>query len=176
MAMYWLFLTTLVFLRPEWTPRVFTFLSKLPIFRRWKSPLEQLGFDIALAASGLRQAGWRLHFRVILGTLGAWTCKFAMINCLMLAIAPEVPLDGYTQLLVYARMVAMFIIMTFSPTPGGAGLAEVALPRFISDFMPLSLGLVVALMWRGMAYYGYLLAGAIVTPAWVARHYRRSKQ
>ena len=32
------------------------------------------------------------------------------------------------------------------------------------------IGLVVALLWRGMAYYGYLLLGAIVVPNWIRTH------
>jgi hypothetical protein len=90
-----------------------------------------------------------------------------MINCLIIAVVPGTPMDGSTQMFVFARLVAMFIIMAFSPTPGGAGLAEVALSNFISDYVPLGIGLVVALLWRGMAYYGYLIAGAIVVPAWI---------
>ncbi|MEZ4941465.1 MAG: hypothetical protein R3D58_11365, partial [Saprospiraceae bacterium] len=61
------------------------------------------------------------------------------------------------------------IIMAFSPTPGGAGLAEVALAGFIADFVPAGIGLIIALLWRSMAYYGYLLLGAFVVPAWIAR-------
>ncbi len=169
MASYWLFLVVLLFIRPTWTPIVLGKIGRLPFIRRWRDSLERVGLEIALASKGLRQASYKVHWRALLGTLGAWTCKFAMINCLMLAVFPEVPLDGFTQLFVYARLVAMFIIMTFSPTPGGAGLAEVALPRFISDFMPLSIGLVVALLWRGMAYYGYLIAGSIVAPNWFVK-------
>jgi hypothetical protein len=62
----------------------------------------------------------------------------------------------------------MFIIMSFSPTPGGAGLAEVALAGFITDYVPKGIGIVVALLWRSMAYYGYLLLGAVVVPGWIA--------
>lgn len=169
MASYWLFLFVLVFIRPSWTTVVLGALGRLPFLRRWRAKLERVGMEIAMASQGLRKATKGVHLRALVGTLGAWTCKFAMINCLMVAVFPGVPLDGFTQLFVYARMVAMFIIMTFTPTPGGAGLAEVALPRFISDFMPLSIGLVVALLWRGMAYYGYLLAGAIVAPNWMRK-------
>jgi len=81
---------------------------------------------------------------------------------------PSTPIDGATQAFIYARLVAMFIIMAFSPTPGGAGLAEIALAGFISDYVPAGIGLVIALLWRGMAYYGYLLAGALVVPGWIA--------
>ena len=91
-----------------------------------------------------------------------------MINCLIIAVVPSIPVDGATQAFIYARLVAMFTIMAFSPTPGGAGLAELALVGFISDYVPRGVGLVVALLWRGMAYYGYLLTGAIIVPGWVA--------
>jgi uncharacterized protein (TIRG00374 family) len=112
----------------------------------------------------MRQQNARYHIRVILCALGSWTSKFLMINCLIIAIVPGTPIDGSTQAFIYARLVAMFIIMAFSPTPGGAGLAEIALAGFISDYVPQGIGLVVALLWRGMAYYGYLIAGALVVP------------
>ena len=47
------------------------------------------------------------------------------------------------------------------------GCPTVSLPE--PDAIVLAgIGLVVALIWRGMAYYGYLLAGALVVPGWVA--------
>lgn len=175
MATYWLSLMVLVIIRPQITPVLLNWLSRLSILKRWKSSFEKAGLEFGLAAIGLRKQPWKIHIQAILGTLGAWTFKFAMINCLLIAVAPQTPLNGTVQLLIYSRLVAMFIIMAFSPTPGGAGLAEVALPRFISDFVPLSTGLIVALLWRGMAWYGYLLAGAVVVPQWVARHFGKKK-
>jgi uncharacterized protein (TIRG00374 family) len=129
-----------------------------------------LGEEFELAAREIHREGWCHHLKVIIGTLGAWTSKFFMINCLIIAVVPAIPVDGATQAFLYARLVAMFIIMAFSPTPGGAGLAEMALVGFTSDYMPAGIALVVALLWRGMAFYGYLLLGAIVAPGWVASH------
>ena len=169
MASYWILLAVLLLVRPQWVPVVFGRLARLRVLSRWKAKIEKLALDFSEAAIFMRKQPVRVHFHAIFGTLGAWTLKFAMINCLVLAIAPQVPVDGYTQMFIYARMVAMFLIMAFSPTPGGAGLAEIALPQFISDIIPTSLGLVVALIWRGMAYYGYIIAGAIVVPAWVSK-------
>lgn len=171
MASYWLALMLLVIIRPQLAPLALGWLSRLPLLRRKKQAIERAGMEFALAATGLRRQSWKVHLQAIGGTLGAWILKFTMINCLLIAVAPQIPLDGTTQLLIYSRLVAMFIIMAFSPTPGGAGLAEAALPRFISDFVPLSVGLIVALLWRAMAWYGYLLAGAIVVPQWIARNF-----
>ena len=168
MVTYWLLLMFFVFLRPRYAKSSLNWLAQLPWLKRFAPKLSLLGEEFELAATELRQQNWRYHLRVILCAVGAWTSKFLMINCLIIAIVPSTPIDGGTQAFIYARLVAMFIIMAFSPTPGGAGLAEIALAGFISDYVPAGIGLVIALLWRGMAYYGYLIAGALVVPGWIA--------
>jgi uncharacterized protein (TIRG00374 family) len=165
------YLSVLVFfllIKPRYAKTVLNWLARWPFLKKWSARLTLLGEEFNLAAEEIRQRDWRYHLNVIIGTVGAWTCKFIMINCLIIAVVPSTPVDGATQAFIYARLVAMFIIMAFSPTPGGAGLAEMALVGFTSDYVPAGIGLVVALLWRGMAYYGYLLLGAIVVPGWVA--------
>lgn len=176
MVIYWLPLVVLLLVRPEYAQRALHWLAGLRWLQRWAPKIKLIGDEFALAAGEIRRQDWQYHAKVISGTIGAWTSKFIMINLLIVAIVPATPLDGSTQAFIYARLVAMFIIMTFSPTPGGAGLAEVALAGFISDFVSPGIGLVVALLWRGMAYYGYLLLGAIIVPGWIAGVVRRNKQ
>lgn len=169
MVIYWLILVFLLLLRPQYARRSLFWLAGRRWLKRWSPKLQRLGQEFERAAGEISSQDWRYHLKVVLSTIGAWTSKFILINFLIVAIVPSIPLDGATQAFIYARLVAMFVIMTFSPTPGGAGLAEVALAGFISDFVPPGIGLVVALLWRGMAYYGYLLLGAFVVPNWVAR-------
>ncbi len=169
MACYWCFMVLVVIVRPDWARPLMERIARIGFLKKWKTKIATMGHEFATAAIALRAAPTSVHLQAIGGTLGAWVLKFALINCIIIGICPDVPLDGHTQLLIYARMTAMFIILAFSPTPGGAGIAELALPRFISDFAPLSVGLIVALVWRGMAYYGYMLAGAIVVPAWLSQ-------
>jgi uncharacterized protein (TIRG00374 family) len=169
MVLYWLLLVTLLMLRPVYAQRALHWMARHRWLSRWAVQLNRLGDEFALAAGEIRQQNWRYHLRIVLSTVGAWTSKFLLINALIIAIVPSTPLDGATQAFLYARLVAMFTIMSFSPTPGGAGLAEVALSGFISDFVPTGIGLIVALLWRGMAFYGYLLLGALIVPGWVSR-------
>lgn len=136
-------------------------LAKLPLLNRRAERLRQSGNDFVATATMLRLEPWQYHAKAIFGTIGAWTSKFVMINCLILALYPSIPVDVSTQPYIYARLISMFIIMTFSPSPGGAGLAEIALAGFISDFVPQSIGIVVAIIWRLMAYYPYLIIGAV---------------
>jgi len=170
MAIYWLVLMFFLFVKPQLAKGALEWVARRRFLKKLAPRIRRVGEEFERAAEEMREQNWRYHFRVILGTVGAWTCKFIMINCLIIAIVPSTPVDGATQVFIYARLVAMFIIMAFSPTPGGAGLAEVALVDFTSDYVPRGIGLVVALLWRGMAYYGYLLLGAIVVPGWIAQH------
>lgn len=175
MVSYWLVLVFFVFFRPQYAKRSLNWLAKAPFLKKFAPKFIRLGEEFELAATEMRQQNWRYHLQVILCAVGAWTSKFLMINCLIIAVVPSTPIDGGTQAFIYARLVAMFIIMTFSPTPGGAGLAEIALSGFISDYVPQGIGLVVALLWRGMAYYGYLLAGTLIVPGWIAAKVIRQK-
>ena len=172
MFSYWSVIVFFLLIRPRYAKTVLGWLARRPFLKKWSARLNLLGEEFALAAEEIHRRDWRYHLNVIIGTVGAWTSKFIMINCLIIALVPSTPVDGATQAFLYARLVAMFIIMAFSPTPGGAGLAEMALVGFTSDYVPAGIGLVVALLWRGMAYYGYLLLGAIVVPGWVASHVR----
>ena len=176
MIVYWLFLTFFVFFKPQYAKKSLAWLAELRLLKRFAPKLNLLGEEFELAATEMRQQNWKYHLRVILCALGSWTSKFMMINCLIIAIVPSTPIDGATQAFIYARLVAMFIIIALSPTPGGAGLAELALVGFISDFVPPGIGLVVALLWRGMAYYGYLIAGALVVPGWIATRVSERKK
>jgi glycosyltransferase 2 family protein len=168
MVTYWLALAGLLLLRPQAARTVLRRVAGWLWRERWRERLIRLGDEFVVAAEDMRGQPASVHLRVVMGTIGAWTCKFLMINALLLAVVPDMAFDGHTQMFIYARLVAMFIIMSFSPTPGGAGLAELALVQFTADIAPAGQALVVALLWRGMAYYGYLLAGSIILPRWWA--------
>lgn len=177
MCSYWCVLVVFLFIRPRYAKNALSWLARRAWLQKYAPKLDRLGNEFALAAQEMRQQPWGYHLRVVLGTLGAWTLKFLMINCLLIAIVPNTPLDGATQAFVYARMVAMFIIMAAAPTPGGAGVAELLFAALIADFVPdAGVAIVVALVWRSMAYYGYLLLGVFVVPGWVTRQLSKSEQ
>jgi len=176
MFTYWLMLIFFLLIRPRYAKNAMGYLAGFSLLKKWSAKLKLLGEEFTLAAEEIRRRDWHYHLNVVIGTVGAWTSKFIMINCLIIALVPSTPIDGTTQAFLYARLVAMFIIMAFSPTPGGAGLAEMALVGFTSDYVPAGVGIVVALLWRGMAYYGYLLLGAILVPGWIANNIGKKSQ
>jgi len=78
-------------------------------------------------------------------------------------------------LMLYARLESMFVIIAFSPTPGGAGFVETLFKDFLTDFVDgnATSALVIATCWRLMTYYLYLFAGAIILPNWLRGVVRR---
>lgn len=74
------------------------------------------------------------------------------------------------DLVVYAKQVVMGIIVLLSPTPGGSGLAEFIFNDFLGMYVAPGLAPAIALLWRLLSYYPYILIGAILLPRWVRRN------
>jgi len=69
------------------------------------------------------------------------------------------------------------ILLILSPIPGGSCFAEVILSRYISDAIPAepgqaaSIALAMAIIWRIISYYPYLIIGASIVPGWIRRNF-----
>ena len=137
---------------------------------RYRQNAIDLGNDIILASRELARKNFGWHLRAFAATVVAWCCKFLVLMALINGIVPEMDLSFENQSLLFSRVTAMLVIMAFSPTPGGSGFAEYVFGGFLSDFVPKGIALVIATIWRLMAYYSYLLAGAIILPAWIQTH------
>jgi len=101
-------------------------------------------------------------------TAAAWTSRFIIVNCLIIALIEHISYHPWDQLKIFGRQIMMFLFMMFSPTPGAAGFAEVFFGSFIGDYIPKSAALIIALIWRFLTYYIYLIVGVIIVPTWLA--------
>jgi uncharacterized membrane protein YbhN (UPF0104 family) len=70
----------------------------------------------------------------------------------------------------------MFIFMMFSPSPGAAGFAEFFFGNYIGDYVPKSAALIIALIWRLLTYYAYLITGVLIIPTWLTGVIKRRRQ
>jgi len=120
--------------------------------------------------------GFLFGFKAFLATATAWSSRFVLLNCLIIAFQQDLSLDFITQTALYARLETMFVVMAFSPTPGSAGVAEILFHSFVSDYIPNTTNAsVVAILWRLLTYYLYILIGALVIPAWIRGLVKRRK-
>jgi len=136
--------------------------------RRYRQGAIDLGNDMIVASKELAKQRWPFHIKAFLATATAWSCRFLLLNCLIIGLMKGVPTDLWSQGELYARLETMFVIIAFSPTPGGAGFVEIVFSGFLSDYVTSeTLSTVIATIWRLLTYYSYLLIGAIIIPNWI---------
>ena len=165
-----------LFIQPIQFKRLAYSLARWKFFKRIRKDLQNLGVDIVEASKDLRGQSASFHIKNFLATSTAWICRFLILNALVIAFVENTPMDFWNQLLLFARSKTMFFITAFSPTPGGAGLAEAVFGGFMIDFIPPGIAILIAFFWRIITYYFYLLAGAIIVPAWVRKVIIRRKR
>lgn len=167
MMLYGLFFFYGLFINPTLIKKFLLFFTKPKFMERFRARTEKLGDDIVLASRDMKNLSWKQHFFAFVATWTAWTCKFLLISALIIGIAAPA-MDFWREVLLYGRLQSMFIIMAFSPSPGGAGFAEAVFHPFLEDFIPAkSVALVIAFIWRLFSYYAYLAAGAVIVPNWI---------
>lgn len=167
MALYGSFFFYALFIRPDKARWMLDRISRIRFVNRWREQIVSLGKGFVQASHELRRREFAFHFKAFLSTAVAWSMRFILINFLIIAIVKGVQTDFVTQFNLYARLQTMFVILAFSPTPGGAGFHEFVFGDFLSDYVPVGIAVVVAICWRLLAYYSYLLAGIIIIPNWL---------
>ncbi|HFB99337.1 MAG TPA: flippase-like domain-containing protein [Phaeodactylibacter sp.] len=156
-----------LFINPNTIKRFMVWFTRLSFLKKYRKSAVELGDDIIIASGEIKKKKWNFHFGAFLSTATAWSCRFLLLNCLIIAFV-DTPTDFVTQSNLYARLQTMFVIMAFSPTPGGAGFAEVLFGGFLSDYVNSdTFSLIIAFIWRLFTYYLYLVVGAIIIPNWI---------
>ncbi|MCB9267535.1 MAG: flippase-like domain-containing protein [Lewinellaceae bacterium] len=157
-----------LFINPKQMKRVLVSFTRVRFLKRYRRRAIELGNEMILASTHLKQQNWKFHLGAFLSTATAWSCRFLLLNCLIIAFITKIPLDFWTQFELYSRLETMFVIIAFSPTPGGAGFVEILFGGFLSDYVSNpTYATLISTIWRLLSYYTYLLAGAIVIPNWI---------
>jgi uncharacterized protein (TIRG00374 family) len=90
-------------------------------------------------------------------TAAQWTCRYAVISLLLMSLGlPARPV------LFISLQVLVFALMSFIPTPGGAGGAEAVFYLFYQPYLAAdSIGAVI-MGWRFLTFYFLLLLAAVL--------------
>jgi uncharacterized protein (TIRG00374 family) len=185
-----------VFVSSKPISRILLFITGFKLLKRFRPGAEKMAEEMRTTSAELKNKTWRFHLKSFAVTIGAWSSKFMVLNCLILGFvsmsSDPVVKQHYNdfmsgnldfswpiqQLLIYGRQLAMWIITAITPTPGGSGIAENAFMIFHKDYVPANatLLLIMAVFWRFFTYYVYLLVGMIVVPNWVRKLINRNKK
>lgn len=162
-----LFITTSVFVFPHLFGKVVRYFFRFKLIRRWKGRANRMSRDLIVSSKELKGQPLSYWLKAFLFTFLAWTARFFIINCLIMAFMPGV---DYLQL--YVRQLLMWVVMLVSPTPGASGIAEWIFSDYLGMFVIAGLAPVLALIWRFLTFYYYLVAGSLVLPVWVRRVFK----
>ena len=168
MAIYALFIFWGLFISPTSVRKLLSVIARWRIMKRFRTTMFDMGRDMVVASKHMRTKPFKWHAGAFLSTSIAWSFRFLLLSCLFIAFT-DVGRDLFTQTALYARLESMFVIIAFSPTPGGAGFVETLFNDFLDDFVAgnMTSALLIATLWRGFTYYAYLLAGVVVIPNWI---------
>ena len=161
-----------LFYRPVAIKNLIINIFRLPFLKRWKESAVKAGDDIIESSIDLKKKSVSFWSKALLTTFLSWTARYWVMNAILVAF-----FKINDHLLIFARQLVLWIMMIISPTPGGSGFAEIILGRYISDLIPVDpahvggVALAMALIWRVITYYPFLLAGVLILPGWIDRKF-----
>lgn len=161
-----------VFIHPKGLQWLLIKSTNLRFLRKYKEQAHQTGEQILQTSAEFRRKPFSFWLAAIGATSVSWLARFLVVNFLIVGFTAGVSLGDH--FLILARQLMMWVIMLISPTPGGSGIAEFFFPIFLREFIAGSqydLTTLVALAWRLLTYYPYLIIGALVLPFWLRRVY-----
>lgn len=176
MLSYTIILIWGIFINPKRIKHFFLLICKLPFLNRFTEKAAKLGDDILLTSEEIKTKSLKYHFGAFAATAGAWTGKFLLILAIIIALVPTFQAETALLVLLFAKLKMMFVLILLFPSPGGAGFAELAFGAFMHGYIPKTFSLVIALIWRILSYYSYLIAGAIIIPTWIRNRIKERKK
>lgn len=150
-----------IFIIPGGFKKLLVLFSSIPGLKKFKPKLEKLGDEIIITSSELKDKNLLFWVKAFGATILSWTARFLVLNFVLMAFNPLIE-----HAIVFARQLSMWVILLVSPSPGGSGIAEIAFSGFLYDFIPFGLAGIIALVWRLISYYLYLIMGAVLFPVW----------
>ncbi len=166
----WTFLLFLgIIVKPHAIHRWLKKLFSLRWLRRWEAKADTLGADMETTGNSLRRRSPGWWCKAFGATALSWISRFLLVNALFLAFAPEAD-----QFVVLARQFVVWVVLMISPTPGGAGISEWLFTTYYGDLLgSAGMALIIALFWRIISYYVYLLIGCFIIPGWLGKTFKK---
>ncbi len=174
-----IFMAYSIFVNPKLIGKFISTIFKLWILKKWRNKAVKFGEDFKISSDQLKSKPLKFWLKAGLATFLSWTSRYWVLNFLILALVSSLIIERVDyfvpiaeHLLIFARQLIMWIMMLVIPTPGGSGFIETVFLNYMADFIPVvGFVAIMALVWRLVTYYPYLIIGAIISPKWVNKHF-----
>ncbi len=162
-----------LFVNPRGLKWLLLQIFRLSFLRRWRHNINDAGYEIIQSSRELVRKPFKFWLKAFGATFFSWTSRYWIVNMILLAFFV---IPGFGQhFLIFARQLVMWIMQLIAPTPGGSGFAEYIFARYLGDLIPVSdaaiagsVAIALALIWRLISYYPYLIVGAFIVPKWIS--------
>ena len=164
-----------IILKPQGLRATLHAICGIRLLRRWQPKVDAMGDNMVATSGELRSKPFGFWLEAFGATALSWLSRFMVVNALFLAFLPQ---DDPWQWVILARQFVVWVILMVSPTPGGSGLSEWLFTEYYGDMVPMAaMALILAIFWRVVSYYIYLVIGAFVVPRWLQQTFggRRKK-
>ena len=171
---YTIFLSYGLFVNPRGLKSLVLGVFKLPFLRKFRYEAHITGTDIINSSRELKKQKLAFWLKAFGATFFSWSSRYLVANALILAF-----FSVSDHFLLFARQLVMQNMLLLSPTPGGSGFAEAIFMNYLRDFIPVAPALaisfitVLALLWRIVSYYPYLVIGTIILPSWIKKKFNK---
>lgn len=161
-----------LFIDPDKISKTIIYFFRLPLLRRWKESAVRAGDDIVASSHELKRKPFSFWLKAVTATFLSWTSRYWVMNAILVAFYAV-----SDHMMIFARQLVTWIMLIISPTPGGSGFAEIILGKYIQDAIPADpaytggIALAIAIIWRMITYYPYLIIGASIIPGWIQRKF-----
>lgn len=154
-----------IFIYPQFIGKSLSLLCKIPVLKRFESNISKLDEDIRTTSNEFRKEKASFWLKSFGATFISWSCRYLVINCIMAAF---LSLSVYNHFFILGKQLVLWLFMHISPTPGGSGVAEYAFGELMSSFSSSTLLITgLAIIWRLISYFPYLIIGSILLPSWL---------
>lgn len=136
------------------------------ILRRWHDDAIQTGNDIVETSKELKGKDLRFWIKACASTAVAWLALFTISLCIIMAFF-QISIAHWPE--IYARQFVVWMLMLIPATPGGTGIAEISFSALMCDYTSPALAPIMALLWRIISFYPYLIFGIAILPKWLRR-------
>lgn len=148
--------------RPEAMSRLLEKVSRWKIWGRKGEGLKETARNMLATSKWIKGQSAQWWLNIFGGTVLSWFSRYLIVNALFWGFVPEA-----SPLMVFARQFVVWVVLMVSPTPGGSGVSEWLFTNYYGDLIgSLGIALVLAMFWRILSYYIYLIAGSIMIPSY----------
>lgn len=147
-----------LFHKSSWVGNILMWITSWKPLRRWRRSAMRMKHDIQLASNEISNMNWWYWVKLTGATIVSWGARFA-IACVLIY--------GFTSIdvswaIAYIKQMIIWLIALITPTPGGSGFAEYMFQIAYNEYLPNpAIALMVALIWRVITSFSYLVVGPI---------------